>query len=142
MTWIPFYNRLSLLLNFTRSEFGNGTSTIEHDYQIRLFQVILNFMNRNFFFLLFNSFRFVSYRIVSYRFACYETDNNLKLERIWFCIINVLIYLREDEEEEEKCGWCFFFNSFLHSIVFFIRTCCVCVCVLRDNGQQALSKIC
>lgn len=47
MTWIPFYNRSSLLLNFTRNEFGNGTSTVKHDYQIRLFQVILNFMNRS-----------------------------------------------------------------------------------------------
>lgn len=56
-----FFNRSSLLLNFTRHEFGNGTSTVKHDYQIRLFQVILNFMNRSCFFLC--SLHFVSYRI-------------------------------------------------------------------------------
>lgn len=64
MTWIPFYNRLSLFLNFTRNEFGNGTSTVVHDFQFRLFQVIRNCTSCCCCFPC--SILFVSYHIISH----------------------------------------------------------------------------
>lgn len=107
-----FCNRSSLLLNFTRNEFGNGTSTVEHDYRIRLFQVILNFMNRSCFFLC--SIIFVSYRIVSHtRRAIPILNQSENGSYELYQLLLILIHLEEDDSgEAEIYSWLFLFIQF------------------------------